>query len=418
MQYPVLNKDSIAANITETKAKIPLLIKGNWHVPGFGLMSVTDEYIDTLTDNFKQDVLGFKPYATLGHPTDSPDPASIDGERKRGDLEDLVKEGEILYGIYNINKETYDLLRNGDYEYSSPEIQQNFKDKQTGKVIGPTLLRTALTNAPFMPFGDSKAVLLSQKGNETILPSMFIKLSTTIDQEQIETSVEDTIKEPITEALVEETLIPLTTIETKMTLQEEVKAPESSKNESTSIDLEAILNRVVESQQKTIASTIEAVTTKFNESLEAINAKTTEAVTAALTKVDELSSKVEGLATKAQEIDKTSQFITALSSSEKAKELNYKLNSLFETQRVSPAAISLAKSIVTSTDANSVVKLSSKAGDKELSLEDSIIELVKLSANIMPEVEQTGATGEAKKESYINSLIQSNLEKVKAKASK
>lgn len=412
MQYPVLNKDSIEANITETKAKIPLLIKGNWHVPGFGLMSVTDEYIDTLTNNFKSNVLGFKPYATLGHPIDSPDPASIDGDRKRGDLEDIVKEGNIVYGIYNINKETYDLLKNGEYEYSSPEIQQNFKDKQTGKVIGPTLLRTALTNAPFMPFNDSKAVLLSQKSNEETITPMFIKLSTNVT-----TSSDETINTVAPEVIVEEEKNP-TIIETKMTLQEEVKAPESPKVEAPSIDLEAILGRVVEAQQKSIATTIEAVTTKFNESLEAINSKTAESVNAVMSTVQELSNKVEGLATKAQEIDKTREYITALSSSEKAKELNYKLNSLFETKRVSPAAISLAKSIITSTDSNSVVKLSSNAGDKEVSLEDSILELVKLSANIMPEVEQTGATGEAKKESYFQSVIQANLEKAKAKAKK
>lgn len=411
MQYPVLNKDSIEANITETKAKIPLLIKGNWHVPGYGLMSVTDEYIDTLTNNFKSNVLGFKPYATLGHPTDSPDPASIDGDRKRGDLEDIVKEGNIVYGIYSINKETYDLLKNGEYEYSSPEIQQNFKDKQSGKVIGPTLLRTALTNAPFMPFNDSKAVLLSQKSNEEIITPMFIKLSTNVTINSDETT--ETVP---TEVIIEENKP--TIIETKMTLQEEVKAPESPKVESSSIDLEAILGRVVEAQQKSIASTIEIVTNKFNESLEAINSKTAESVNAVMSTVQELSNKVESLATKAQEIDKTKEYITALSSSEKAKELNFRLNSLFETQRVNPAAISLAKSIITSTDSNSVVKLSSNAGEKEVSLEDSILELVKLSANIMPQAEQAGATGEAKKESYFQSVIQANLEKAKAKAKK
>ncbi len=416
MQYPVLNKESIEADITETRAKIPLLIKGNWHVPGFGLMSVTDEYIDTLTNNFKDNVLGFKPYATLGHPTDSPDPASIDGDRKRGDLEDIVKEGDVVYGIYNINKETYDLLRNGDYEYSSPEIQQNFKDKQTGKVMGPTLLRTALTNAPFMPFNDSKAVLLSQQASD--IAPMFIKLSTNIDTTTTEEEVIiETQLETIETEVVEENKNPLI-IETKMTLQEEVKAPESLKVETASIDLEAILGRVVEAQQKSIATTIETVTAKFNESLEAINTKTAESVNSVMSTVQELSSKVEGLATKAQEIDKTTQFVTALSSSEKARELNSKLNSLFETQRVSPAALSLAKSIITSADSSSVVKLSSNAGDKEVAFDDSIIELIRLSANIAPQVEQTGAVGEAKKESYIQNVIQANLEKAKAKATK
>ncbi len=83
MQYPVLNKDSIPTDISSNKAKIPILLKGNWHVPGYGPLLVTDSYIDKVIENFNSNVLGFKPYATLGHLTDSPDPESVDGERKK-----------------------------------------------------------------------------------------------------------------------------------------------------------------------------------------------------------------------------------------------------------------------------------------------------------------------------------------------
>ena len=461
MQYPVLNKESIAAQITETRAKIPLLLKGNWNVPGFGLMSVTDEYIDKLTDNFKSNVLGFVPYATLGHLTDSPDPASIDGERKRGDLKEIVREGDIVYGIYDIKAETYQLLKNRDYEYSSPEIQQNFRDKITGELKGPTLLRTALTNAPFMPFNDNKIVTLSQQNDDNNTTSVYIKLSTNTDNnvqiEEVkqEVSVQTVIEIPsLVETEMPTIIEPLQPIET-VELDIEVKTAEAAEiiteplqiktqdikmptntNESVStlevkdavatpiqsapnsFDLEAILNKVIASQQVSINSTIEALTSKFNETLEAVNTKTAETIASIASKVDELATQVSTVAIKADEIDRTSQYITALSSSEKAKEMNSKLNNLFEKHNVSPAALSLAKSIITNASGDSVVKLSVNGTDREVSLEDSLIELIKLSSNVAPAEVQLGAQSTAPKASYINSVIEANNAKAKAKAGK
>ena len=253
MQYPVLNTNSIEANISETKAKIPLLIKGNWHVPGYGLMRVTDNYIEKLKDNYKSNVLGFKPYATLGHPTDSPDPASIDGERKRGDLEDIVVENDIVYGVYDINLETYNLIKNGDYEYSSPEIQQNFKDKVTGESRGPTLLRTALTNAPFMPFNDNKIVALSQSNNtndEEIISPICIKLSTTI-------SVNTQTIEPTIETKTEQEYIKMSTTPIEVTSPSVSTSPEVKQ----SVDIEAILTKVLSTQAETFTNTLNSLTT-------------------------------------------------------------------------------------------------------------------------------------------------------------
>ena len=458
MQYPVLNKESIAAQITETRAKIPLLLKGNWNVTGFGLMSVTDEYIDKLTDNFKSNVLGFVPYATLGHLTDSPDPASIDGERKRGDLKEIVREGDIVYGIYDINAETYQLLKNRDYEYSSPEIQQNFRDKVTGELKGPTLLRTALTNAPFMPFNDNKIVTLSQQNDDNNTTSVYIKLSTNTDniiqadevkQELSESPIQTIIETPplvetetittvelvqpvelielktevlkTTEIITEPLQIKTQDIKMPTNTNESVSTPEVKDTVITpiqsapnSFDLEAILNKVIASQQVSINSTIEALTSKFNETLEAVNTKTAETIASIANKVDELATQVSTVAVRADEIDRTSQYITALSSSEKAKEMNSKLNNLFEKHNVSPAALSLAKSIITNATGDSIVKLSVNGTDKEVSLEDSLIELIKLSSNVAPNEIQLGAQSAPPKASYINNVIEANLAKAKA----
>jgi hypothetical protein len=406
MQYPVLNTNSIEANISETKAKIPLLIKGNWHVPGYGLMRVTDNYIEKLKDNYKSNVLGFKPYATLGHPTDSPDPASIDGERKRGDLEDIVVENDIVYGVYDINLETYNLIKNGDYEYSSPEIQQNFKDKVTGESKGPTLLRTALTNAPFMPFNDNKIVALSQSNNtndEEIISPICIKLSTTI-------SVNTQTIEPTIETKTEQEYIKMSTNPIEVTTPSVSTPPEVKQ----SVDIEAILTKVLSTQAETFTNTLNSLTTKFDESVNNVITQTSETVAALASEVQSMKSQVSDVLTKANEFDKTAQYVTSLSSSDKARQLNSKLKGLFDSG-VTPAAISLTKKLI-ENEGNSVVKLSINGAETDVSFEDSLIELVKLSSTSFQDEFQVGAQSTPVKANYINQVIEAN--KAKAESSK
>ena len=404
MQYPVLNTNSIEANISETKAKIPLLIKGNWHVPGYGLMRVTDNYIEKLKDNYKSNVLGFKPYATLGHPTDSPDPASIDGERKRGDLEDIVVENDIVYGVYDINLETYNLIKNGDYEYSSPEIQQNFKDKVTGESKGPTLLRTALTNAPFMPFNDNKIVALSQSNNtndEEIISPICIKLSTTI-------SVNTQTIEPTIETKTEQEYIKMSTNPIEVTSPSVSTPPEVKQ----SVDIEAILTKVLSTQAETFTNTLNSLTTKFDESVNNVISQTSETVAALASEVQSMKSQVSDVLTKANEFDKTAQYVTSLSSSDKARQLNSKLKGLFDSG-VTPAAISLTKKLI-ENEGNSVVKLSINGAETDVSFEDSLIELVKLSSTSFQDEFQVGAQSTPVKANYINQVIEANRAKAES----
>lgn len=404
MQYPVLNTNSIEANISETKAKIPLLIKGNWHVPGYGLMRVTDNYIEKLKDNYKSNVLGFKPYATLGHPTDSPDPASIDGERKRGDLEDIVVENDIVYGVYDINLETYNLIKNGDYEYSSPEIQQNFKDKVTGESKGPTLLRTALTNAPFMPFNDNKIVALSQSNNtndEEIISPICIKLSTTI-------SVNTQTIEPTIETKTEQEYIKMSTNPIEVTTPSVSTSPEVKQ----SVDIEAILTKVLSTQAETFTNTLNSLTTKFDESVNNVISQTSETVAALASEVQSMKSQVSDVLTKANEFDKTAQYVTSLSSSDKARQLNSKLKGLFDSG-VTPAAISLTKKLI-ENEGNSVVKLSINGTETDVSFEDSLIELVKLSSTSFQDEFQVGAQSTPVKANYINQVIEANRAKAES----
>lgn len=146
--------------LSQNMVRIPLGLKGQWFHDEYGTVRFDDEKFSRLIQNYNDDVLGFKPYSTYGHLVDPRH--TVDGELKKGELRDLQVDGDVLYGDFEVNNETYQLLSEGQYEYSSPEIIQDFIDKNTGENRGPVLVRTALTNAPFLPFGQVKIEMLSQ----------------------------------------------------------------------------------------------------------------------------------------------------------------------------------------------------------------------------------------------------------------
>jgi len=145
-----------------------------------------------------KEVLGFTPYITYGHPTNLPY-ESVDAELKKGDLTGWEEKDDVLFGLFDAKEDVVSLINNKDYEYSSGEFLRNYKDKFTGQNKGTVLMRVALTNSPFIPFGDTKVEALSTNANSTqdCLPkpiSYVIKLSTDI-QENINTPIKEDLPE-------------------------------------------------------------------------------------------------------------------------------------------------------------------------------------------------------------------------------
>jgi hypothetical protein len=140
--------------------KVPFIKKGNWRHDVYGEVSFTDKDVEDVITNYKNNVTGFTPYLTLGHLDEELD--STDSHRKRGDLNDIIKEGDTTYGIFKVSDEIYSRVENGEYEYSSGEFHRNFKSKEDGSAVGTTVLRVALTNSPFLPFGNQKIQALSE----------------------------------------------------------------------------------------------------------------------------------------------------------------------------------------------------------------------------------------------------------------
>jgi hypothetical protein len=178
--------------------KIPIAKKGSWFHDVHGLVSFTDNDFTEIKRESSKEVLGFTPYITYGHPTNLPY-ESVDAELKKGDLTGWEEKDDVLFGLFDAKEDVVSLINNKDYEYSSGEFLRNYKDKFTGQNKGTVLMRVALTNSPFIPFGDTKVEALSTNANSTqdCLPkpiSYVIKLSTDI-QENINTPIKEDLPE-------------------------------------------------------------------------------------------------------------------------------------------------------------------------------------------------------------------------------
>lgn len=138
--------------------KVPLVRVGRWAHKAARIIQFSLSDLKQLIQNFRDDVLQHKPYLTYGHVLE---PYSSDSHRKKGDLIDMAIENDVLYGYFKANPSTYESVLNGDYEFASVEYVRDHIDPKTGNNVGMVLLRTALTNSPFLP-GDIKIEALSQ----------------------------------------------------------------------------------------------------------------------------------------------------------------------------------------------------------------------------------------------------------------
>lgn len=157
--HPIYTGKQNLSILNSNKIKVPFVKKGEWKHELYGEVTFDEKDIQSLINNFKLGVTGFKPYLTLGHLDEEHN--STDSHRKRGDLEEIVQEGDVTYGIFSVPEDIYKAVEKGEYEYSSGEFHRNFVDNKTGKKVGTTVIRVALTNSPFLPFGDKKIQTLS-----------------------------------------------------------------------------------------------------------------------------------------------------------------------------------------------------------------------------------------------------------------
>lgn len=363
------------------KIRVPQAKIGTWKHNTYGEVTFTMEKFTEAITNFENDVLGFEPYLTFGHPIESSDANSytefietakaLDGQRKRGDLEQLRIEGDMLVGYYTPKPEAYDAVSRGEYEYSSGEFLTNFTDKKTGVNRGTVLVRTALTNAPFIPHRE-KVVALSQSP-QTIAGAVF-KLSAVIPEQTIsnQTTMQDEI------------------------IMETTETPEP--DEATEPSLTATKDAL-----DSIRLSLEAV---YEEKLAAMSKAQSDVI-------DTLTKQLETIEEKLSMTQSVAQaYSTEVSVREKADRAKR-----LQSRGVPPALIERFSLLADALQGGSrVIKLSTEAGG-ERDVTDELEELLNIAVNSQPVVVQqfgqSAATRPSGLEAQLRELAQKNWDSAK-----
>jgi hypothetical protein len=365
------------------KLRVPQAKIGTWKHNTYGEVTFTMEKFTEAVTNFENDVLGFEPYLTFGHPIESSDVNSydefietaeaLDGQRKRGDLEQLRIEGDMLVGYYTPKPEAYDAVSRGEYEYSSGEFLTNFTDKKTGVNRGTVLVRTALTNAPFIPHRE-KVVALSQSP-QTIAGAVF-KLSAVIPEQTI--SNQTTMPDEI--------------------IMETTETPETEPVPATEPSLVAAKDAL-----ENMRLSLEAA---YEEKLAAMT-KTQSDVIATLTRqLETIEEKLSMTQSVAQ------AYSTEVSVREKANRAKR-----LQSRGVPPALIERFSLLADALYSGSrVIKLSTEAGG-ERDVTDELEELLNIAVNSKPVVVQqfgqSAATRSSGLEAQLRELAQKNWDSAK-----
>lgn len=365
------------------KLRVPQAKIGTWKHNTYGEVTFTMEKFTEAITNFENDVLGFEPYLTFGHPIESSGVNSydefietaeaLDGQRKRGDLEQLRIEGDMLVGYYTPKAEAYDAVSRGEYEYSSGEFLTNFTDKKTGVNRGTVLVRTALTNAPFIPHRE-KVVALSQSP-QTIAEAVF-KLSAVIPQQTI----------------------PNQTTMSNEIIMETTETPETEPVPATEPSLVAAKDAL-----ESMRLSLEAV---YEEKLAAMTKAQSDVIATLTRQLESIEEKLLMTQSIAQ------AYSTEVSVKEKARRAKR-----LESKGVPPALIERFSLLADALQSGSrVIKLSTEAGG-ERDVTNELEELLDIAVNSQPVVVQqygqSAATRPSGLETQLRELAQKNWDSAK-----
>lgn len=359
------------------RLRVPLAKVGMWHHDKYGKVSFSIDDFENIIGNYESDVLGFLPYLTYGHPVDDDEgefverARSLDAERKHGDLKKLVVEGDTLVGYFDADDEAYELVKENKYEYSSGEFLHNFINKETGRNQGTVVLRTALTNAPFLTMREKVMALSMSPQSQSI--AVFKLSMKDIDNSNMQEATATTPTVEVTE------------------LEKEVEVVATP-------NLEQLVNVAIKNVGAMYNDTFTQMKAEADETIQTLRAE---------------------LAQMKEELSNTKQVTTAFStdlSTRARKERNIKL----EKEGVAPALIErfslLADAI---SNGQRVLKFSTSEGDKENDIVEELQELLvkAVQSNPIPYIQfgQSATRAESGLEGQLRSIASANWKNAEKK---
>jgi hypothetical protein len=128
--------DDVAGNTVD----IEMLRIGIFMHKKYGELDITDEMLETMVTNFKNNIVGREVSFDWNHKA----------EAASGWLKNVRIEDGVLIGTTELTDEGKDSIKKKKYGYFSIEYSDDYENPETGEKHGPTIVGGALTNRPFM----------------------------------------------------------------------------------------------------------------------------------------------------------------------------------------------------------------------------------------------------------------------------
>lgn len=123
--------------------KIQVIRTGTFHHPEYGKMEITKQHLADFVRNFNEKTRGIDISLDLAHESDKEAAAWLTK------LE-LADDGNSLFAEIDWTELGSKKVQGKEYRYVSADFHLNYKDAETLKFHGPTLLGAGLTNRPFI----------------------------------------------------------------------------------------------------------------------------------------------------------------------------------------------------------------------------------------------------------------------------
>lgn len=131
----------------ESITRTQIMRTGTFYHPQFGKFTITERTLESMTLNFGV----VRPKAPTEMVVDyDHNLSAAKGTQAAGWIRKLEKDGASLFAVIEWTEEAATHIRSREYRYISPEFSLNYRDKESGRLVGPTLVAAGLTNRPFL----------------------------------------------------------------------------------------------------------------------------------------------------------------------------------------------------------------------------------------------------------------------------
>jgi len=130
-------------------SKIQVLRTGTFYHPAYGKFTITQDTLDSMVQNFSaaRPIAPTEMVVDWEHMSVAEPPVIA---KAAGWVRSVFSEDGKLFAAVEWTADAVEQIQNKQYRFISPEIDLNYRDKESNEKIGPTLLSVALTNRPFI----------------------------------------------------------------------------------------------------------------------------------------------------------------------------------------------------------------------------------------------------------------------------